>query len=238
MPATLARPLARRLSALTPAAPSRSDDPALPPAVAAAAVQALADGHTHYADRPGILPLRQWVCADLERRCGLRLAPEDVTITCGRSEARYIILRELAQQAPVYCPDADDTLRTTAQLVGASVVTEPAAPEAIRLALLDASAGRALLEQAVALAEAHGWWLVWDATPIATGASLPHPALQPGLAGRVITTGSLSPWLPGWRIGWMAGSTAAGRLLLRKLELTICSTSISQWAALGLVPTL
>lgn len=238
MPASLARPLAQRTSRLTSPTPAPVESAPPPAAVVAAAVQAFADGRTNYADRPGILPLRQWVCADLQRRCGLRLTPQDVIITCGRSEARYIILSELARGAPVYCPDADDTLRATAQLVGASVVATPDEPQAIRLALLDARARRATLEQAVALAGAYDWWLVWDATPTSASETLPHPALQPGLAERVITTGSLSPWLPGWRIGWLAGSAAPGRLLSRKRDLTICSPSVSQWAALGLVPTL
>jgi aspartate/methionine/tyrosine aminotransferase len=65
-----------------------------------------------------------------------------------------------------------------------------------------------------------------------------HPAQNADLAARVVTIGSLSAYIPGWRMGWMAGSEMAGKLRAYKQSMTICSTSVSQWAALGLVETL
>jgi DNA-binding transcriptional MocR family regulator len=57
-----------------------------------------------------------------------------------------------------------------------------------------------------------------------------HPAQR--WADRTITIGEFET-LPGWRVGWMAGSKAANKLRAYKQSMTICSTSISQWAALG-----
>jgi aspartate/methionine/tyrosine aminotransferase len=82
-------------------------------------------------------------------------------------------------------------------------------------------------------ARQRGWWIIWDTS--GSGGTGFHPAQNPKLAGRVVTIGSFSDRMPGWRVGWMAGSDQAKQLRAYKQSLTICSTSISQWAALGLV---
>ncbi|GIV81121.1 MAG: hypothetical protein KatS3mg051_0475 [Anaerolineae bacterium] len=67
---TLARPLAARVEGL-PAPAALPPGPPLPAAVLEAACAALDAGKTHYTDRPGILPLREWVSAYLRERYGL-----------------------------------------------------------------------------------------------------------------------------------------------------------------------
>ena len=62
-----------------------------------------------------------------------------------------------------------------------------------------------------------------------------HPAQNEKLAARVVTIDSLSHRMAGWRVGWMAGSEAALRLRARKQAITICTTSVSQWAGLELL---
>ena len=88
------------------------------------------------------------------------------------------------------------------------------------------------VQQVLNQVESSDCWILWDTSvgePTGT-----HPAHHPSLNNRVISIGSFSNLLPGWRVGWIAGSKAANKLRAYKQSMTICSTSISQWAALGL----
>lgn len=63
-----------------------------------------------------------------------------------------------------------------------------------------------------------------------------HPATL-GLADQTITIGSigLAEGMASWRLGFLAAPVAkAGPLREFKLALTLCSTNVSQWGALGL----
>src|SRR5919107_5171031 len=54
-----------------------------PPHIVEAAVKALRDGHHGYTPATGILPLREAVAADLERRFKAGVSPESVMIVPG-----------------------------------------------------------------------------------------------------------------------------------------------------------
>ena len=54
-----------------------------PPNIVEAAIKALRDGHHGYTPANGILPLREGVAADLHRRFGLSVSPEEVMIVPG-----------------------------------------------------------------------------------------------------------------------------------------------------------
>ncbi|MEQ8676969.1 MAG: pyridoxal phosphate-dependent aminotransferase [Aggregatilineales bacterium] len=235
IPEALSRPLSSRLADL-PEVVERDDNPDIPQAVIDSAVKALADGKTHYTDRPGILPLRQWVSDNLARRHNVDVPPDGITITCGRTEARFVAIKFLATPGSViYCPGDPTGILGAAQLAGATLTDEPDDADAIKLAYLTPHDGKAKMEQALELIGMNNGYLIWD---MVYGREDFHPAQHAELAGKVVTLGALSYRLPGWRIGWLAGSDKAGKLRAYKQSLTICATSISQWAALGLVESL
>lgn len=231
-PQTLARPLAQRVAGL-PEPASLPPGPDLPAPVIEAGVAALAAGKTHYTDRPGILPLRTRVVELLQRRFGLALDPDQVTITCGATEARFVVLKQLTPPgSAIVSPGDPAPIAVAAQLVGAIIVREVSDPGAVSLLYLTPADPPAVVTPLLAQAAERGWWVLWD---ISGTAETPfHPAADPALAPRVVTIGSFSAQLPGWRVGWMAGSQQAGKLRAYKQSMTICSTSIAQWAALGL----
>lgn len=232
-PQTLSRPLAARVTALPPATAPPAG-PAIPQAVVDAGVQALADGKTKYADRPGILPLRAWVVDTLKTRFDVENSPDEVTITCGETEARFVTIKQLAPPGTqIVCPGDTRAITGAALLAGAEIVPEVNAQETVSMIYLSpndpATTRDLLLEQATDT----DWWIVWDVSGDAETDF--HPAQNPKLAPRTVTIGSLSQQMPGWRLGWMAGSDHALKLRAYKQSITICTTSISQWAALGLV---
>jgi aspartate/methionine/tyrosine aminotransferase len=229
-PKTLARPLAKRAQALPEVAAdaSASDQPA-PEAVARAAFDALDAGRTHYTDRPGILPLRERAVALLSARYGLELNAAAVTITCGVIEGRYVTIKQLAQPGQhILCVSSSPELDAAAALCGVALTTDPAAGEIALLYLRgddDRERTGALLAWVV---EHTHVWIVWETA----GERGLHPANNPMFSERTITLHEMQG-LEGWRVGWMAGSKAANQLRAYKQSMTICTTSISQWAALG-----
>ena len=234
-PQTLSCPPAARVAALPdPPEPEIGRD--LPQAVIEAAVAALDAGKTHYTDRPGILPLRVQVTEQLKARFGLELTPDEVTITCGATEARFVAIKKLAPPgAQIVCPGDAAPIAGAAQLAGATIVAQIDAPESVNVLYLAPGDPQPAIDSLLALAGARGWWIIWDISG-ADGGTF-HPAQRGDLAPQVVTIGSFSDRLPGWRMGWMAGSRMAAQLRAYKQSMTICSTSISQWAALGLADT-
>ena len=231
-PETLARPLATRVAGLPEAAVMPAGAP-IPDAVIAAAVAALEQGKTHYTDRPGILGLRQWVSDALKGTAQIDLKPGDITITCGSTEARFVTFKRLLKPGEtILCPGDSSRILGAAHLIGLSIVTTAADPTAVRLVYLTPDVPAAERDSLLTQAAAHQWWVLWD---ISAASSDFHPAQNTALAPRVITVGSLSPMMPGWRVGWMGGSEMADKLRAYKQSMTICTTSISQWAGIGAV---
>ena len=230
-PQILARPLAKRIAQL--AEPhDYAEAPAVPPAVAEAAANALRDGQTHYTDRPGIAPLREMAVSELGRRFGVELDANEVTITCGATEARFVALKQLTGGKAIAALGHTHLIAQAAALINSPIVQQVSDPAAVSVLYLtpadDTEAAKALLAQAAA----NNWWIVFDTS--VEGNKLSHPALDAALASHVVSIGSYSRHLPGWRVGWMGGSSAANKLRGYKQSMTICTTSISQWAALGL----
>lgn len=213
---TLAQPLAARLADL-PALPEAEQTARLTESVIDAAIAALDAGKTHYTDRPGILGLRTWVSDHLKQAYDITVEPDEVTITCGMTEARFVALTRLwLPDTHIYCPEVIPGVEAVAKLMGAQVVTQP-----------DESVSVAYQPDLSAVLNPD-WWIIWEDRN--TGE---HPAQQADPA-KIVTLGSFSDQLPGWRMGWMAGSEKAKALRAYKQSMTICSPSISQWAALGL----
>jgi aspartate/methionine/tyrosine aminotransferase len=232
-PENLSRPLAQRVRDL-PEAIDTFVETTLSPATIEAGVAALKAGKTHYTDRPGILGLRVWVVNILQRQYGLQLQPNQVTITCGGAEARFVTVKYLTiPDQYVVCPGDASRVAGAVALSGAALVKEVSDPARVAMLYLtphdDLQIAAALLKQAAD----NGWWVVWDMSDSAETDF--HPAADETIADQVVTIGSLDDRLPGWRIGWMAGSKIASQLKAYKQSLTICSPSISQWAALGML---
>ena len=231
-PTSLARPLADRVAALPELAAPTIENPPLPPDVIAAAEEALARGETHYTDRPGIPEFRAWVAAHLLDRWRVGVDPSEVTITCGSTEARYVAMTLLAEPgSAVLCPGDSSRIEGALRLLGARVVDSIQAD--VRLLYITPAVYRETALELLKQAEERGWWIVWDLSFAALDDF--HPAQNEALAKRVVTINSLSERMPGWRLGWMAGSEAALRLRAGKQAITICTTAVSQWAGLELV---
>lgn len=230
---TLARPLAARVASLPAVADSTETGGTSLPGVMRAAFEALDAGHTHYTDRPGIKPLREIAVARLASRYGVEYGPEEVTITCGATEARFVTVKQLvgAGKAILHSGDAA-AVAGAAALVGATLTTDPDAPD-IALVYISAATPDGQAQVLAERAGAHGWWILFDAGTQDAGGAF-HPARIEALAPLTITVGSASEQLPGWRVGWLAGSKAANKLRAYKQSMTICTSSVSQWAALGM----
>lgn len=232
-PETLSRPLAQRVNDL-PEPVAIPDAAPLTPATIEAGVAALEEGKTHYTDRPGILGLRAWVANFLQTQYGLNIQPDQVTITCGSTEARFVTVKYLTEAGQkIICPGDGTHITGAAALSGVAIVSDAGAAENVIILYLTPDDPLKLVEPLLQQAAKHNWWVVWDMSGATETAF--HPAADKTIADQVVTISSLDDRLPGWRIGWMAGSKMASQLKAYKQSLTICSPSISQWAALGML---
>jgi aspartate/methionine/tyrosine aminotransferase len=234
LPRKLVRPLAQRTLNLPPLHEVSEDalNSRVPSGVLEAAAEALERGETHYTDRPGIVLLRQLVAEELIERYGIAMTPKDITITCGATEARFVAIKLLAKPAAVVASIGDASLIVGAvQLANAALTTSVDAGAAVWYASphVDHHAESAWIKVAIDQQA----WIIWDMSAGASnsGNNSFHPAQNPDLAPHVVTIGGLDDPLPGWRVGWLAGSEAAEKLRALKQSMTICATSISQWAA-------
>lgn len=234
-PKTLARPLAQRVAGLDDLKAPVTEGPPIPDAVIAAAEAALARGETHYTDRPGIPELRSWVAEHLLENWNVAVDASEVTITCGSTEARYVTMTLLAEAGgAVLCPGDSARIRGPLHLLGARIVDS--IQDDVSLLYLTPDVYRETSIELLQRAEDRDWWIVYDLS-FAKSAPPFHPAQNPKLARRAVTIDSWSGRLPGWRLGWMAGSDMALKLRAGKQAITICSTAVSQWAGLELVRT-
>lgn len=234
-PQTLARPLAQRVMNLELPVEHLDDEADIPDFVIQAAMDALARGETHYADRPGILEFRTWVAEHLHQQYGLKVDPKEVTITCGSTEARYVALTIFLETgSQVLCPGDATLIAATTQLLGSSVVKSVTDPQKVRVIYLTPDDHDEMVSDLLQQAVQYGWWVIWDVSYARRQCTF-HPAKQEALARRVVTIDSLSEHMAGWRIGWIAGSEAALRIRAFKQSITICTTNVSQWAALEFV---
>jgi len=189
------------------------------------AIQALADGKTHYTNRPGIVPLREWVANFFNELYGLSIDKDEVTITCGLEEAIFACVMVLAETS-IFVKGDGTHLHGTATLKDVPMiysVDDIQDGTLIYLTNTDANTAEILDK-----ANAETCWIVWEETSLGTSEN--HPALNEKWANRTVTIGSTEDTLKGWRIGWMAGSEKANQLRSFKQSMTICSPSISQWA--------
>lgn len=232
--------------------------PRPPAAVSAAANAALDRGETHYTARPGIPQL----CAALAERStaeGFPAAPDAVVVTNGGSEALYIALQSVlrpGQRVLLAGPVAPNIPKMVA-FIGAKLVqlatsaTTRFAPTAKAIAGHDADVlvlaspspvtgvaipqaelveiARAAIERGMAvILDRSLAWCSYDPQV----AHVPDPEL----GRRLLTTGSFSQAydMAGWRAGYFtAPSEYATTMLELKQAMSICTSAISQFAALA-----
>jgi len=226
----LSRPLAERVAKLElpQFTPIEVD---VPQSAKEGAIQALADGKTHYTDRPGIVPLREWVAEHINTQYNLNINKDEITITCGLEEAIFACVMVLAENAILALGDAShlhgvSTLKDVLLIYSVDDIKDGV------LIYLGGDDPQDKIDTILKTANPETCWIVWDTT---VGQSNFHPAQNEKWTSRTITIGSTEDMLKGWRIGWMAGSSMAGKLRSFKQSMTICSPSISQWAAYGWV---
>ncbi|MFC1960068.1 hypothetical protein ACFLYO_05115 [Chloroflexota bacterium] len=234
-PQTLSRPLAARVADLPdPVHTGQVDAVQTSSAVADAAIDALNRGETHYTNRPGIVPLRDQLAAHLTATHKIAIGADEITITCGAVEARFAAVNVLAGAGKgIVCPGDATLVATAAQLVGVPVVQAVADCDAVGIVWLSPADDRVVTETLLLEAAAQKWWIVWD---VSGGAESDfHPAQDEALAPLTVTIGDFGDAMQGWGVGFMAGSEMAGQLKSFKQSITICTTNVSQWAALGLM---
>jgi aspartate/methionine/tyrosine aminotransferase len=229
--------ISHRAAKLTTADPPPQEDghPIMAPAAIAAVSDALARGETHYTDRPGILPLRKKVGELMQRRYGLPSEAGQITLTCGVTEARFVAIQQLLDRsglvgAPLHAERIEGavtlrdgrTTRTDLSSIDILYATASASPDDIQASLA------AIPAHALVIFEVDG------------GGGF-HPSHVAGFENRVITIGALGleHGLVGARLGYLvAPPQKAPGLRDFKQALTICSTNLSQWAALAVVEDL
>lgn len=197
--------------------------------ISQAAKEALERGATHYSDRPGILPLREKVVAYLQT-LGVETNAGNVVITCGVTEARFVAVQVLVERGGVIaCAGDVDTMQGAAVLRGAEavVVSSPEAmPETATVLYVKDTDVEGWLEHTHSDNFWKNLWLIVELTGQDT------LSLPPELAARTIIVAAIGDKnINPWRLGFFAvveGDVA--KLRSFKQALTICSTSVSQWA--------
>ena len=98
-----------------------------PPHIVEAAVKALRDGEHGYTDATGIMPLREAVSADLDRRLGLEISPDLVMITPGGKVAMFMAILMFGEAgADIVYPDPGFPIyRSMIEFTGARPVPAP-----------------------------------------------------------------------------------------------------------------
>ncbi len=229
--------LSRRAIAIgdLPSPPLPNGEATMAQAAVAGVLAALDRGETHYTDRPGILPLRRTIAEILNRRYALACEAGHITLTCGATEARFVTVQRLLDEgAALAAPAAAGTIAGAVLARGGRMTDDPSQAQLLYLTSSTsnddlAAALRAASEDCLVVYE------IDDAD-----ASF-HPVQVSGFTGRVVTIGEIGidHGLVGARLGYLAappGEAAALRDF--KQALTICSTNLSQWAALAVVEDL
>lgn len=229
--------------------------PEPPAAIQAAAHAALDRGETHYTARPGIPQL----CAALAARStaeGFPADPGSVVVTNGGSEALYIAFQSVVrpgQRVLLPGPVAPNIptmltfvngepvrLETTAAIPTAEAIFVHEA-DVLLLASPSPVTGVAIppadLANIVRTAIERGMTVILDRS---LAWCVYDPALarfpEPELGSKLLTTGSfsLAYEMAGWRAGYFtAPAEHAGTMLELKQAMSICTSAVSQYAALA-----
>lgn len=231
---SLSRPLAVRVAKLPDPHTWQAGLPEAQ-AVAAGAIDALDKGRTHYTDRPGIGPLRERVAQQLNEQYQLGLSADEITITCGSEEAEYValafFLSKLAGAILTTPGDCAARVQPLADLLAVELIAwDGRAPDNAAVIYIGEPGPHS--EALLQFAQDRGLPVIWSTTLNAADVGIGQ---QAELRSNSVLVGGLDTQLPGWRIGWLAGHKTHGGLRSYKQSMTICTPSISQWAALAML---
>jgi aspartate aminotransferase len=225
---------AKKVLELTTNSPTES--PMIAPEVAReAAIAALARGETHYTDRPGILPLRKKVAEMLNTHYGLGADPNTVVITCGDTEARFVAVQCLLGSGDsLLCLENASLLEAALIVRDARLVKSDEGLEHVKALYLTSETNEVQRDSYLQQARENNWWIIFEVTSDDSF----HPAQYAALKDKTVTIGGIGKarGLESWRVGFLhAPKGEASELRSFKQALTICTTSLSQYAALALM---
>ncbi len=225
---------AKKLLELNSATASMNVD-VTPEAVRNAAIAALERGETHYTDRPGILPLRKKVAEMLNTRFNLGADPNTIVITCADTEARFVSVQCLLGAGDaLLCLENAALLEPTLIVRDARLVKPGEGLDRVKALYLTSGTSEAQRNAFLQQAKENNWWIIFEVTSDNNF----HPARDAALKDKVVTIGGIgkAQGLESWRIGFLhAPKGEAAELRSFKQALTICTTSLSQYAALAVL---
>ena len=98
-----------------------------PPHIVEAAIKALRDGHHGYTPATGILPLREGVAADVEKRTGAKVSPDEVIIVPGGKVTMFMAILMFGEPgADILYPDPGFPIyRSMIEFTGARPIPVP-----------------------------------------------------------------------------------------------------------------
>jgi aminotransferase len=208
-------------------------DTEVPPPVAAAAIEAIAQGHNIYTRLDGITPLRQAIADKLARHNGMTADPDgEILVTSGATAGYYsacIALFNPGDEVLLFEPFYGYHLNMLHGMRVKSVAVPMAAPnweidfDTVRAAITPRTRGivinspsnpcgkvfsRSEMETVAALALEHDLFVITDEIYeyfVFGGARHISLATLPGMAERTITVSGLSKTfsITGWRVGYM-----------------------------------
>ncbi|TCM38320.1 aminotransferase [Novosphingobium sp. ST904] len=231
-----------------------------PPALIEAAARALQEKSSQYPPGAGLAELREAICAYYARRQGLALAPEQVTVTSGATEALAAAVSALVQPGDevILFQPAYDAYAPTVRRAGGVPVSIPLSPphfrytaEALAAAITPATrllmfndplnpagtvASHAELETIARACVEHDLVAVcdevWEDVRF-DGVAHRSLAAVPGMAERTVKIGSAGKifGLTGWKIGWMIAQGELATALQRAHQFLTYATAVPlQWA--------
>jgi len=198
-----------------------------------AARAALDRGETHYTDRPGIVPLRRAAATALSRHRATALAENDVVITCGVTEARFVAIQKLAETSDhtVVALAHPERVEGACVIRGCQLKGPDAAVDDRVVLYVPPEADADAVERWTTRATTEGWPIVHEVNDVH------EPSLAtPGAGDLTVTLGDLAaPYgAEAWRVGFLAApNVSSGPLRDFKQALTLCTTNVSQWGTLA-----
>jgi aspartate/methionine/tyrosine aminotransferase len=200
-----------------------------------AAIAALERGETHYTDRPGILPLRKKVAEILNARYGLEADPNTIVITCGDTEARFVSVQCLLVSGDgLVCLENASLLEPSLIIRDAHLIKPGEELRDVKVLYLISDTNEVQRDKYLQHAKENNWWIIFEVTSDNNF----HPIQDAMLKDKVITIGAIGKkqGLESWRVGFLhAPKGEAPELRSFKQALTICTTSLSQYAALAVM---
>jgi hypothetical protein len=154
-------------------------------------------------------------------------------ITCGDTEARFVSVQCLLGSGDaLLCLERAGLLEPALIIRDAGLVKSDDEQKNIKALYLTSDTDPAQRDYYLQQAKENNWWVIFEVT----NDDKFHPARDSALENKVITIGGIGKQegLESWRVGFLhAPKGEAAELRSFKQALTICTMSLSQYAALA-----